>query len=36
MKLREEIKKDLKNMLKKDVLKKYNIKDYSTLNKIIK
>jgi len=35
-KLREEIKKDLKNMLKKDVLKKYNIKDYSTLNKIIK
>jgi predicted HTH domain antitoxin len=35
-KLREEIKKDLENMLKKDILKKYNIKDYSTLNKIIK
>jgi hypothetical protein len=32
---KKEIKKDLQNMSKKDILKKYNIKDYITLNKIL-
>jgi DNA invertase Pin-like site-specific DNA recombinase len=33
---KKEIKNDLQIMLKKDILKKYNIKDYLTLNKILK
>jgi Mor family transcriptional regulator len=32
---KEEIVKDLESMSKKEILKKYKIKDYSTLNKII-
>jgi hypothetical protein len=35
-KCKKEIEIDSQTMFKKDILKKYNIKDYATLNKILK